>query len=466
MASQHNANKVCGDFTATNTAATPPPTVIDLTQPALTPGVRVVQGPSPPVVISSAGRRDKFMIAAAATTPPAPAVPGDPYGHLTPEARSRMEAELKAAEESFSGRFREAEQMQDPAEAKTRLDSLKNSYNTKQSMIRKKFGVRLRERRTRAQIEEERQRMGLKGIYPTSSPSAAGSAVSRSASRAASGPVIPSQISPVPLPSRSSWTSVNAAPTTSEQQQQQQGTKRRRTDSGFTSSQETAAHPNSDDAGASGITMESYQKAGHRVQMGGAAAVRSSSSSSSNHPGAATDASVLAAAAGELFERREALRAQQQLQREQAEDPNPSERPTDNDDDGDTIMLKAEDTDDENENEPDVEVAPLRSTTFATTGNSVITSRPGSASAATSSYNMSGIGGGDVRRASSVGAAVSLAATAAAAVRGINRNGAKQQHGSSPSKGNDDMSSDSDSDTDGDIPANLPSSQQRRGIAV
>ncbi|KAK2066967.1 hypothetical protein P8C59_000742 [Phyllachora maydis] len=85
----------------------------------------------------------------------------DPYGHLTAEQLAAMNAELGAAEMHYAGRFKEAEAIENPAERRSRVDGLRNSFGTKQSMIRKKFGVRLRERRTRAAIEAERQRMGM-----------------------------------------------------------------------------------------------------------------------------------------------------------------------------------------------------------------------------------------------------------------------------------------------------------------
>ena len=42
-----------------------------------------------------------------------------------------------------------------------RLEGLRNSFGTRQSIVRKKFGVRLRERRTKAEILAERERMGI-----------------------------------------------------------------------------------------------------------------------------------------------------------------------------------------------------------------------------------------------------------------------------------------------------------------
>lgn len=73
-----------------------------------------------------------------------------------------MQEELREAEIVFTERMRQATLLPDELERKTRLDGLANSFGTKQSMIRKKYGVRLRIRRTRAEIQAERNRMQYK----------------------------------------------------------------------------------------------------------------------------------------------------------------------------------------------------------------------------------------------------------------------------------------------------------------
>lgn len=100
----------------------------------------------------------------AATTPVAANSPnhGDPYGHLTEEQHQAMNEELQGAEAKYAPRFAEAEQIQDENERRLRIEGLRNSFGTKQSMIRKKYGVRLRERRTKAEIQAERERLGIK----------------------------------------------------------------------------------------------------------------------------------------------------------------------------------------------------------------------------------------------------------------------------------------------------------------
>lgn len=76
-----------------------------------------------------------------------------------PEQKAALEEELRQAEESYGEKMREAEANPDPVERRSRLENLKNSFGTRQSGIRRKYGVRLRERRTRAEIEAERVRM-------------------------------------------------------------------------------------------------------------------------------------------------------------------------------------------------------------------------------------------------------------------------------------------------------------------
>ncbi|KAI0443677.1 hypothetical protein F4803DRAFT_303942 [Xylaria telfairii] len=97
----------------------------------------------------------------------------DPYHHLTPQQRTELDEELRQAELSYRPRFKEAESNPDPVGRKIKLESLQNTFSTKQSMIRKKYGVRLRVRRTRAEIDEERSRLGLKhgpsSPYPAAS---------------------------------------------------------------------------------------------------------------------------------------------------------------------------------------------------------------------------------------------------------------------------------------------------------
>lgn len=102
-----------------------------------------------------------------------PSSAGDePYRHLTLKKRAELQEELRQAELTYAPRFREAETIPDPIARKSKLESLHNSFSTKQSIIRKRYGVKLRARRTRTQIEEERFRMGRKHDQSSPGPTA------------------------------------------------------------------------------------------------------------------------------------------------------------------------------------------------------------------------------------------------------------------------------------------------------
>ncbi|KAI1768326.1 hypothetical protein GGR53DRAFT_462579 [Hypoxylon sp. FL1150] len=90
----------------------------------------------------------------------------DPYAHLEPNILQQLTEELRQAELSYTDRFKQAEAIEDPAARQAKLEGLQNSFSTKQSIIRKKYGVRLRNRRTKAEIDNERQRMGWKHSSP------------------------------------------------------------------------------------------------------------------------------------------------------------------------------------------------------------------------------------------------------------------------------------------------------------
>ncbi|KAK1825683.1 hypothetical protein QBC39DRAFT_270563 [Podospora conica] len=99
---------------------------------------------------------------AASGTPSGSPIPSDPYAHLTPDKLEAMNEELQEAEAKYAPRFQEAELIADEKERRQKVEGLRNSFGTKQSMIRKKYGVRLRERRTKAEIQAERERLGIK----------------------------------------------------------------------------------------------------------------------------------------------------------------------------------------------------------------------------------------------------------------------------------------------------------------
>jgi hypothetical protein len=126
--------------------------------------------PTPPVQVSSTPRTQVHpspsqpQVGWATSTLSEPAgTPGrgqnrDPYSHLNPETLKKFKEIMRNAEAKYGGLMQEASLLDEP-ERSRRLASLKNSYNTKQSTTRKKFGIRLRERRTRGEIEAEEARL-------------------------------------------------------------------------------------------------------------------------------------------------------------------------------------------------------------------------------------------------------------------------------------------------------------------
>lgn len=80
------------------------------------------------------------------------------YAHLNPDALKRFKTEVQQAEEKYGKLMREALLMSEPERSKE-MAKWKNCYNTKQSMTRKKYGIRLREKRTQDEIDAERRRL-------------------------------------------------------------------------------------------------------------------------------------------------------------------------------------------------------------------------------------------------------------------------------------------------------------------
>ncbi|KAK4126624.1 hypothetical protein N657DRAFT_662782 [Parathielavia appendiculata] len=164
----HLNNKVCGNFG--------PPVTVSLTANRLSRPAPAIQ-PSSTTTIPSASQtptangvpRRQPQSTPGHSTTRAAGTPGstgsgiaaDPYGHLSEEQIQQMNAELREAEEKYAPRFAEANAIPDENARKAKLEGIRNSFGTKQSMIRKKYGVRLRERRTKAEIMAERERMGL-----------------------------------------------------------------------------------------------------------------------------------------------------------------------------------------------------------------------------------------------------------------------------------------------------------------
>ncbi|KAK4085366.1 uncharacterized protein Triagg1_356 [Trichoderma aggressivum f. europaeum] len=104
-----------------------------------------------PAVIKSNITPNRRPVGSAQSANPSPST-NDPYAKLTPEQRTRFDTEMKEVEEHY-GRLRRDAEALPPGEREDELAKIKNRYNTKQSNTRKKYGIRLRERRTNADME-------------------------------------------------------------------------------------------------------------------------------------------------------------------------------------------------------------------------------------------------------------------------------------------------------------------------
>lgn len=116
--------------------------------------------------------------------------------NLTPDQKASLDADMQAAEEALKLKIAEARASWDPNDLERRLQSLKNSHATKQSQIRKKYGIRLRARRGPAAMAAERERLGLSGT-PI-----------RPSSHVAPSYTVPAQQTPIPAPRP--WAAVNS----------------------------------------------------------------------------------------------------------------------------------------------------------------------------------------------------------------------------------------------------------------
>lgn len=155
-------------------------------------------------------------------------IPSDPYAHLSETQRQELEQELHEAELKYQPRFKEAEKIEDENERRIKIDGLRNSFGTKQSMIRKRFGVRLRERRTKAVIAAEKERLGLKRAEKEM---ALGTPTPQSANQQTASPVTSDLVSSRPAGS-SGWTAANTPKPPAPASEEHDAKRRRVADAG------------------------------------------------------------------------------------------------------------------------------------------------------------------------------------------------------------------------------------------
>ncbi|OLN88061.1 hypothetical protein CCHL11_00213 [Colletotrichum chlorophyti] len=81
--------------------------------------------------------------------------------HLTTQQVEALRGELEFAEEQFRRKIEAQKAEGQSEEVLRKLTTLRNSYACKQSTIRKRFGIKLRQRRGREEMESERIRLGI-----------------------------------------------------------------------------------------------------------------------------------------------------------------------------------------------------------------------------------------------------------------------------------------------------------------
>lgn len=148
----HAKSQVCGNYTDQH--------MLDIM-----PVLRDFYRGRPRLPVSSSQSHDSRSIPTAPVAPATVATMStgkgkvqDPYAHLLPEQKERLEADLAEAEAHYGQLMQKASELPEPRREEE-LAKLRNSFNTKQSTTRKKYGVKLRERRTRAEIDAERERL-------------------------------------------------------------------------------------------------------------------------------------------------------------------------------------------------------------------------------------------------------------------------------------------------------------------
>ncbi|KAI5461014.1 hypothetical protein BGZ63DRAFT_405448 [Mariannaea sp. PMI_226] len=142
----HTKVKVCGEYTRERTREVAQAIRVFYT-------TREADGP---MVLSTPS---KFQ-----ASPPMHSAPAQSSGRyetyvgLTPNQKRELDEQMREAEEYYGTLMRSALALPEPERSK-HLAVLKNRYNTKKSNTRKKYGIRLRGRRTKAEINAERSRL-------------------------------------------------------------------------------------------------------------------------------------------------------------------------------------------------------------------------------------------------------------------------------------------------------------------
>ncbi|KAG9249530.1 uncharacterized protein F5Z01DRAFT_631535 [Emericellopsis atlantica] len=167
----HTKSQVCGEYDAqveqamwqalqeyARRATSAPSTWATAAVGQMTPQGQATQSPKLPPSSSQTPVPMRTAADAHKATPKTPGAVEDPYAHLDPKTLKAWTEERLSIEEKYGVEIRNAMQLPEP-EATDELIKIKNRYNTKQSVTRKKYGIRLKERRPVAEVDAERCRL-------------------------------------------------------------------------------------------------------------------------------------------------------------------------------------------------------------------------------------------------------------------------------------------------------------------
>lgn len=139
----HMENNICGSY---NNAVTQIMSNVMQLYEYHTPLGGVVGGSTPQYISRS-------------TSPTYFASEQEALASLSVPQRQALETDMKEAEQKYVARQQQVMKISDEDERKDKLARIKASFQSKQSMIRKKHGIRLRGRRNKMAIEAERRRL-------------------------------------------------------------------------------------------------------------------------------------------------------------------------------------------------------------------------------------------------------------------------------------------------------------------
>ncbi|KAK2001014.1 hypothetical protein LX36DRAFT_653843 [Colletotrichum falcatum] len=173
----HVMHKVCGDYgevtkdrfkatmpshTSPNPPAKPPALNTAPTHVSSVNSPAPQHSSTPPVAMQTPRAAPSSTQPGGSASEPLGTPRAKDMAHLTAPQIQALKEELRLAEESFKIKINDTQRAGgDADEMQKKLTSLRNSYACKQSTIRKKYNIKLRQRRGREEMENERVRMGI-----------------------------------------------------------------------------------------------------------------------------------------------------------------------------------------------------------------------------------------------------------------------------------------------------------------